>query len=190
MKLACTLTLSAALITALPASAENVVPTPHFSGIKLEGGGHVTLKHSAVQQVRLIKGSTEFTRFTVDGDDSRSLRIDACNNNCPHQYSLEVEITSPEIDALAISGGGSIETAGAFPQVKELSLAVDGGGRIDARAMASGKANAAVNGGGVIELKADGALTAAVQGGGHIKYWGNPKVTEAVEGGGKVERGE
>jgi hypothetical protein len=180
--------LAAALVGIAPASAQQVVPVGPFDSIELEGGGHVIVKAGDVQQVRLLQGSTALTRFRIE--DSRKLKIEACNNDCPHHYNLEVEITTPHLDALAISGGGRIESTGKFPATRHLAVAVEGGGTIDARSVDADNAEAAVNGGGVIKLKAHGNLTAAVDGGGDIRYWGNPRVTQAIEGGGRVERGE
>ena len=141
--------LSAALasgLVAATATAQTIVPTPPFNAIELEGGGHVTLMHGSVQQVRLLKGSTQFTRFIVERSQPHKLRIEACNNDCPHNYDLEVEITTPGIDTLAVSGGGRIESGGDFPARHQLTLAVDGGGTIDVRAMRSEGATAAVDG--------------------------------------------
>lgn len=147
------------------------------------------LRHGKMQQVRLVKGSTAFTRFVVDAGEPGTLHIAACNADCPQHYVLEIEITSPHIGALAVSGGGAIESSGAFPRQHALALAVSGGGAIDARTMESADVTASVRGGGLARVKADDTLTAAVQGGGRIQYWGNPAITEAVEGGGDVERG-
>jgi hypothetical protein len=170
------------------ASAQELVHVAPFDSIELEGGGHVMVKRGDVQQVRLIEGSTAVTRFVVE--ESRKLCIEACNNNCPHHYNLEVEITTPRIDALAVSGGGAIDSEGKFPPPRDLALAVEGGGAIDTRAVDADKATAAVNGGGVIKLRANDKLTAAVDGGGEIRYWGYPRVTQAIDGGGEVERGD
>jgi len=182
--------LIAGLFMTAPAVAQTIVPTPSFSAINLEGGGHVVIRRGAVQQVRLLHGSTEFTRFIVDRDSPGTLHIYACNSDCPHRYDLEIEITTPGIAALAISGGGSIDGDASLSGLQELTLAVDGGGTIDTRAMDSGTVTAAVRGGGVIEVRARNQLTAAVQGGGRIKYWGNPRVTQVVEGGGRVDHGD
>ena len=179
----------AACLVALPAAAQTIVPTPAFNAIELEGGGHVTLRHGSVQQVRLLKGSTRFTRFIMERSQPHKLRIEACDNDCPHDYDLEVEITTPGIDTLAVSGGGRIESGGDFPARHQLTLAVDGGGTIDVRAMSSEGATAAVDGGGRILVNAQRELTAAINGGGKIRYWGAPRLTEAVEGGGSVEQG-
>jgi len=188
------LPLSSAVVAALFATtlafAQTIVTTPPFSAVKLEGGGHVVIRHGDVQQVRLLQGSTQFTRFIVDRDNPDTLHIYACNNDCPHHYDLQIEITTPRIEALAIAGGGSIDGDGSLSGLRELTLAVDGGGRIDTRAVDSGAVTAAVHGGGHIKARARNALTAAVEGGGTIEYWGNPRVTQVVQGGGRVERGD
>ncbi len=173
----------AALLTAA-ASAQTVVPLAPFKSVGLSGGGEVILKHGTVQSVTLLKGSTQFTRLTVKDDGN--LQIDACNNNCPHNYDLQIEIVSPAIAAVAISGGGSIHAEGAFPASPRLEAAVEGGGVIDARAIPAAKVDAAVDGGGAIKVSASASLNAAVSGGGEIKYWGNPSVQQAVSGGGSV----
>ncbi len=161
---------------------------PHFDSVELEGGGHAVIRYGDVQQVRLIRGSTAYTHFTVE--DGRKLRIDACNSDCPRNYDLEVEITTPHIEALAVDGGGAIDSEGGFQPPHRLGLAIEGGGKIDARAMNAESATAAIDGGGVIRVRAERELRAAINGGGNIRYWGNPRVTQAIDGGGEVERGE
>jgi hypothetical protein len=180
--------LASVLFGAVPASAQQFVPVGPFDSIELEGGGHVIVKPGNVQTVRLVQGSLAYTHFTINGE--RKLRIEACNHDCPHHYDLEVEITTPRIQGLAISGGGAIDsTATRWPE-RHLALAIDGGGKIDARAIDADRAEAAVNGGGVIRLNAHGNLTAAIDGGGEIRYWGNPHVTQAIDGGGEIRRGD
>jgi hypothetical protein len=179
--------LCASLLSA-SAWAQSVVPTPHFDSVELEGGGHVVIRYGDAQQVRLIQGSTEFTRFRVE--DGGKLRIDACNRDCPHRYDLEVEITTPRIEALAVDGGGAIDSEGGFPSPHRLALAIEGGGKIDARAMNAERATAAIDGGGVIRVRAEAELTAAINGGGNIRYWGDSRVTQVIDGGGEVQRGD
>jgi hypothetical protein len=180
--------IALASLAATPVLAQTVVPTAPFDSVELEGGGHVTVKYGAAQRVRLIKGSTEFTRIAVE--DKGKLRIEACRNDCPRHYDLDVEIVTPRIDALAISGGGHIEAVPGFRPPRKLALAIDGGGTIDARALDTAKATVAVDGGGHIDLRVEEKLTAAISGGGKIKYWGHPNVTQAIDGGGSVERGD
>jgi len=192
MKAVSSLPLSAVLMSALfvvaPVSAQQQVPVRPFDSVELEGGGHVTVKYGDVQSVRLLQGSLSYTKFVQE--EPGKLRIEACNGDCPHHYDLQVEITTPHISGLAISGGGAIDSSGDFPSGHHLAVAIEGGGTIDARTINATKAEAAINGGGVIKLRASDTLTAAVNGGGEIRYWGNPHVTSAIEGGGEINRGE
>jgi opacity protein-like surface antigen len=169
-----------------PALAADVVAVAPFTGIGLEGGGEIVVKYGKVQKVTLIKGSTQYTTFKVEHGGGLDIR--ACNSSCPHNYDLKIEIETPNLNALAISGGGEIHTAGSFPAQGALDAAVHGGGEIDATAIAAKDVNAAVNGGGEIAVTATATLRAAVNGGGEISYHGNPSVTSAVSGGGSVER--
>ena len=177
---------AAALLTSVPVNAAEVVPLAHFDGVGLRGGGRVTLKFGPEQKVTLLKGSTQYTRFRIE--HGGGLSIDACDDNCPSHYDLEIEIVSPNISAIAVEGGGSIKAEGSFPARGRLAVAISGGGEIDARAEPANAVDAAVNGGGAIKVAATGQLNAAVNGGGEIVYWGNPRVSQAVSGGGAIRR--
>jgi hypothetical protein len=168
------------------ASAQTTVPLAHFTSIELRGGGHVVLRHGAQQRVTILKGSTHYTRFGMA--EQGKLVIDACHSDCPWHYDLQIEIVTPDIRGVAISGGGAIETASGFPAQSSITAAVDGGGHIDVRTVAVRSGTAAVDGGGRIEIRATGSLAAAVNGGGNIRYVGNPQLTTAIDGGGSVQR--
>jgi len=178
------------LMVSVPASAETVVPVRHFEGIELRGGGHVILKYGNRQQVTLVSGSMRYTRFTNDSGEPGKLVIDTCNSECPWHYDMEVVITSPSFPAVAISGGGAIDSQGNFPGQRQVTAAVNGGGHIDIRSIGAASATAAVDGGGKILLRTRDELTASINGGGHIEYWGSPRnVTKAIDGGGEVSQG-
>lgn len=181
--------LSASALAALfatAASAQSTVPVGHFDSVELNGGGHVTFHYGAQQRVAITAGSAQITKFHIENGDK--LVIDICDNNCPMQYDLQVDVTTPQIHGLAIQGGGHLDVAPGFPTQDKLSAAVQGGGKIEARALTVRSANAAVDGGGVISLNASDALMAAVNGGGDVRYAGNPRVTTAINGGGNVSR--
>lgn len=176
----------AASLLASSAFAGTAVPTGHFDGVELRGGGHVTVKHGASQSVTLVKGSTQYTRFHIR--DGHVLIIDACDGSCPHVYDLDVEIVTPDLTSAAVNGGGEIVASSGFPARGQFAAAVNGGGEIDMRAIGAATVSAAVHGGGDVHVTATQQLNAAVSGGGDITYRGNPQVNEAVNGGGSVER--
>ncbi|HEV2653088.1 MAG TPA: DUF2807 domain-containing protein [Rhizomicrobium sp.] len=172
---------------ATPALAATDIPLPHFHSVQLMGGGHVTFRNGPVQRVTLIKGSSKITNFSIRDDGQ--LQIHVCDDNCPAHYDLNVEIVSPDVIGLAVRGGGHIEAQGTFPARQVLDVAVMGGGSIEARPIHADKVNAAIKGGGQVEVAPASSLNAAVAGGGSITYWGDPRVTQAVVGGGSVSRG-
>lgn len=178
--------LAFAVVISTSASAAEVVPVSSFRAVELHGGGEVVLKPGPVQRVTLLDGSTAVTSFRVDRDGS--LEIESCNDQCPRLYRLRIEIESPRMPGVAVSGGGMIHAAGFAPQPK-VAAAVHGGGRIDLRSVEGADVSAAINGGGQILVRPRRTLSAAVNGGGEVRYWGNPQVRMAVVGGGSVSPG-
>jgi hypothetical protein len=176
-----------AIAAAAPALAVEPVPVPPFRSIELHGGGILNVVPAPVQRVTLIEGSTRFTRVHVERDGK--LMIDACNEQCPRNYQLRVQIESPHVLGVAVDGGGIIDIANGFAPQSELGVAVNGGGKIDARSIQAGHVGAAVNGGGEILVRARAALGATVNGGGEIRYWGDPAVASSIQGGGAVRKG-
>jgi hypothetical protein len=177
-----------ALAASAPVLATDMVPVPAFRSVQLRGGGIVTLVPGPGQRVTIVEGSSQFTSMRVERDGQ--LRIDTCNERCPPVYRLRVEIQSPRVPDLAISGGGQIVTSGGFRPQPQLSVAVNGGGKIDARSLDAVDVSAAVNGGGEILVRPRTTLSAAVNGGGHVRYVGNPTTSVAIKGGGAVTRSD
>jgi hypothetical protein len=167
----------------VPAAAQTPVAVSAFDSVELRGGGTVTVRHGNRQSVTLLSGDLETSRFSVD--DQGRLNITACRRSC-RDYRLRVEIVTPDIDALAIHGGGSIRTEGAFPSSNQLAVAISGGGSIDAEAIESSNVAASIRGGGSIRTHARASLAASINGGGSIRYRGDPSVTTAINGGGTV----
>jgi hypothetical protein len=176
-----------ALAVSAPAVAMELVPVSPFRSVELRGGGDVVVVPGPVQRVTIVDGSSRFTRFRVERDGQ--LKIDACNARCPQLYHLRIEIQSPRVPDLAILGGGAIAVEGGFRPQSELSVAINGGGKIDGRAVDASAVSAAVNGGGQISVHPRVTLSAAVHGGGAIHYSGTPQVTTAIAGGGHVGPG-
>ena len=173
-----------------PAIAQAQVDVAAFDAIDLRGGGHVTVRHGVRQRVTLLRGDLATSRIEVGSrrGNERSLVIEACRTSCS-DYDLRVEIVTPDIGAVAVTGGGEIEFESGFAAQRALALSVTGGGSIDARAVPAQDVAASVRGGGSIQTEPRNALAASVSGGGAIVYSGNPMVTSSVQGGGAVTRG-
>lgn len=178
---------TAAIVASAPALAAEPVAVPAFRAIELHGGGIVMITPAPVQRVTLLEGSTQFTRVRVDREGK--LEIHACNERCPHNYHLRIQVETPGIKGLGVNGGGLMTTANGFARQKEIGVAVNGGGKIDARSIDATSVGAAVNGGGLVLVRTNGTLGAAVHGGGEIVYWGSPTVATSIAGGGAVRKG-
>jgi hypothetical protein len=171
-------------VTEVSMTGSTNIPVTGFDSVELRGGGHVVLRYGKSDRVTLLAGSTRYTKFHLE--QGHNLVIDACNSDCTSLYHLEIEIVTPHLAAVAIDGGGHIESAPGFPAQGAIAAAVNGGGHIDLRSIAAANGTAAVSGGGHIRIRADQHLTAAVNGGGSIGYTGAGEVTTAINGGGSV----
>jgi hypothetical protein len=177
-----------AFVAAAPALATEAVTVPQFRSVELRGGGTVEVVPGPAQRVDILEGSSRFTHIYVENDGQ--LRIDACQQPCPPNYRLRVQIQAPSAPSLAVDGGGQMVTSTGFAPQRQLSAAVNGGGHIDARSVDAFRVSAAVNGGGDIFVRPRAALSAAVNGGGHVRYLGNPATSVAIRGGGAVVRAD
>jgi hypothetical protein len=177
-----------AFAAAAPALATENVAVPAFRSVELRGGGQVSVAPGPAQRVTIVEGSSQFTRMRVGRDGH--LKIDTCNERCPQHYRLRIQIQAPRVPDLGVSGGGLISVQGGFRPQNQLSAAVNGGGKIDARAVDAADVSAAVNGGGELLVRARSDLSAAVNGGGLIRYSGNPRVSSTIHGGGLVAPGK
>ena len=172
-----------ALALAAPAAAQTPVPVGRFDAISLVGGGTVTVRHGPTHRVTLLRG--DLATSSVEVDD-RSLEIRACRRSC-RNYRLEVEVVTPDIDAVAITGGGAIRFSG-FPAQRSLAASVTGGGSLDARGMSADSVAASVKGGGTITAAPRKSLAASINGGGTVRYTGQPTRSVSINGGGSVVR--
>lgn len=167
--------------------AAETVAVPSFRSVDLRGGGQIVVVPGATQRVTLLEGNTRLTRMSVDRRGR--LTIDGCRNNCPRSYKLRIQIQSPRMPDVAISGGGLVSAAKGFRAQDAISAAIHGGGKVDLRALDASNASVAVVGGGEVLVRARSTLSAAITGGGAVRYWGNPQISSAIRGGGWISRG-
>ena len=172
-----------ALALAAPAAAQTPVPVGKFDALSLVGGGTVTVRHGPTHRVTLLRGDLGTSSFEVK---KGSLEIRACRRSC-RDYRLEVEVVTPDLDAVAITGGGAIRFAG-FPAQNSLAASVVGGGSLDTRGIAANSVAASIQGGGVITAAPRRSLAASINGGGVVRYTGQPTRSVSINGGGSVVR--
>lgn len=188
MKSAILVSAAAILLAAPAAMAAMTIPVEHFSGIHATDGAMVTVRYGATQQVVLVKGDPHISRIGVRNG---TLELATCVlPQCPRHYEFEVEVTTPNISAIAAEDGATIMAEGSFPAQGALSVAANDGGNIDLRALPAANVNAKAEDGGNIRLRASGTLNASADDGGNILYWGNPALNRRVDDGGNVSQGD
>lgn len=180
---------AAAIVTVAPvvASAQTVMPTDRFTSVDLHGGGKITIRQGPVQRVTLVRGDPKVARFEVtDRDRGGRLVMSPCEGFCWGSHHFEVEIETPELNGVAIHGGGHIVAHGAFPSQGAVAASIHGGGEIDMKDVPAKSASASIHGGGRIQVAAQSALAASIFGGGSIRYLGQPTVASEIHGGGTI----
>ena len=176
-----------AFVASAPAVAAEPIPVPAFRSVELEAGGDVYIVPGPAQRVTLVEGSREFTSFEMRRDGQLVIRT-SCNERCPRNYPLRIQIESPYVPDVAVNAGGRIIAARGFAPQRQVSAAVSAGGTIDLRALEADAVSAAVDAGGDIFVDPRLTLAAAVNAGGDIHYSGSPRVEMAVHDGGDVRR--
>lgn len=174
-----------ALAAAAPVAAQTPVPVGPFEAVALVGGGEVRIRHGAVQKVTLLRG--DLTVSDIGIENRRSLVIRACRKAC-RDYRLVVEIVTPRLDAVAITGGGSIVADAGFPPAGHLAASVTGGGTLDLDSVPAAHVAASIQGGGVIRTDATADLAVSINGGGNVTYLRDPRTTVSINGGGTVRK--
>jgi hypothetical protein len=177
----------AVLVPSAALAAQDIKVSP-FKSIELHGGGQAILRHGDRQRVVLIKGDAKIAeiRVVVGG----KLVLSPCRDWCWGEHTLEVEVTTLSIAAIAVHGGGDLKAQAGFPKQPSLDLSVHGGGDADVRALPADNVSVEVHGGGDARVRAERTLKADVHGGGEVRFWGHPRVTSSTHGGGSVESGE
>ncbi|HEY2034782.1 MAG TPA: DUF2807 domain-containing protein [Rhizomicrobium sp.] len=175
----------AAIVLATPAVAGQVIPVGPFHAVEASDGAHVIVRHGDRQQVTMIEGSTEYSRFEVR---EGVLHLVTCQGwHCPHYYKFKVEVVMPAINAIEASDGAYIETQGSFPGQRDLAVKATDGGNIDARGLAAANISAKASDGGNLKIHPLKSMQARADDGGNIDYWGNPTISSLVaEDGGNV----
>ncbi|HLZ76696.1 GIN domain-containing protein [Phenylobacterium sp.] len=166
------------------ASAQTVEQVGKFTGVELHGGGTITIRQGPAQRVTLVRGDPAEARFEVDSRGH--LIASPCRGSCWGIRHFDVEIETPDLNEVAIYGGGHISAKGAFPATGAMSAEIHGGGDIDVRDVPAQATSAAIHGGGKIFVSAQNRLEAAIHGGGAIHYVGHPTVNSEIHGGGSI----
>lgn len=147
---------------------------PSFSEISLRISGNVYLEQGDRQSVRVVASSSTLEEVITEVK-GRTLIIRFRTNNLFRKTfnpgKVEIYVTVPEINALAVSGSGDIVAADEIKS-RILDLTVSGSGDISLKNLEADRVKATVSGSGNILINKGGLadeLTAAISGSGNVK---------------------
>jgi len=185
--------------------ATQVRSLPPFHEVELAGGGDVRVDVGGTQRVVVRADRNLLGHVTTQVEHGRLLV--GTSGSFSTSSPLEVDVTVPRLDVLALSGGG-LATAANLDQ-KRLQLVLSGGGMlsalgkvgrgeilhsgggyVDASKLEARDAVVQLSGGGSAVVNATETLRAVVSGAGSILYRGSPRHIESdVTGVGSVDPG-
>ena len=173
-----------------------------FASVDLAGSNQVSVTVGPEQSVRVRADDNLIDLVTTDVR-AGELVIDnrgSFQTNSP----MSVEVTLPVLDAVSLSGSGTLTaqavragtlivrlpgsgTIRASGATDRIQATLDGSGELQLNDLIAAQATAVVSGSGLIELVATETLEATVSGSGSILYSGNPRqVTKSIPGTGAI----
>jgi hypothetical protein len=186
-------------------AARDLRHVPSFGALELSGSNNVVVHVGVAQSVvvHADKNLLGHVKTNVHGGTLVVGTVGSSSGSTP----MSVEVAVPSLNAVTLSGSGTIVATGIRSSrftvtlsgsgsvrgagaVRRHSVTVSGSGDAQLENLVSRNSNATVSGAGRIVVNATGVLIASVPGTGAIFYVGQPTVvTTSVTGTGTVMRG-
>ena len=178
---------------------------PPFDRVELAGSNNVAIRVGNGQSVVVHADDNLVDRVTTHVYGG-NLVIGNLDGSFTTKTPMRVEVTVPRLDALALSGSGTIDAAGIDSKALTVTLpgsgvvsatgradaveaTLDGSGTAQLQGLVAQDVHAVVNGSGEILVTAKHLLDASVPGSGTVFYRGNPHVKTTITGSGTVTPG-
>lgn len=174
-----------------------------FTKVELAGGTNVTITEGARQRVVVHADSNLLDHVTTRVSGGR-LVVGNTTGGFTAKAPMDVAVTVPQLEALALTGGGVLDaqdvhagtltltlSGGGLTQVSgtagSLSVLLTGGGAAQLGQLVAQNARVRLSGAGLVVVNATNSLDATLAGAGSILYSGNPAhVTTALTGSGAI----
>lgn len=176
-----------------------------FSGVNSSGATPVKINYGTTFKV-VVKGSSNLVpRFTTRVvNNILYLSFEHVN---VHRDDIEVELTMPTINKIALSGSGKVAIMGSFPaqqnlsvslsgsaevkvgntmQVTNVNVEISGSGEVDLTEVGAKQAEANISGSGTAKFQVQDHLKAKISGSGKVYYSGTPTIQQDISGSGQL----
>ena len=182
--------------------ASEVREVAPFTSVDLAGSNEVSISVGTTQSVR-VEADDNLLDLVTTRVRAGELVIDN-DGDFQTRGPMRVQITLPELDAVTLSGSGTVSLQGidtetltvrlpgsgvirAAGSVDRLRATLVGSGELLLDAVTAARATAVLSGSGLIRLTASDSLAATVSGSGTILYGGDPSsVIKSVTGSGAI----
>lgn len=176
-----------------------------FDGVSGSGSNRIFISQGEEFRVEL-RGSSNLISSFETKVRGNTLEL-GYRNASVSDDDIEVYITMPEVEFLALSGSGEMSVQGGFPAQNNFNLRISGSGDIqlhdvlkvrnaDIELSGSGKAELEdlqaesadihISGSGDVKLSVSEHLRSRISGSGQVFYRGDPELDSKVSGSGKV----
>lgn len=177
---------------------------PDFREVQVRGSADVRLQAGVAKSVAVHCDDNLLERV-ITRVENGVLVIELEPGSYRFKCELVVDVATPALDGLRISGSGDATVTGlnggalrlevsgsgdimAQGSVDELRVSLSGSGDLSLYGLATRRATLAIAGSGDVALSVSEALDATISGSGDVRYRGSPRVTSSVSGSGSVER--
>lgn len=192
----------------LTANGDKITETRNpgeFKGVSISGSTDAHITYGNEFKV-VLRGSSNLIPRFESKIRSGILYLEYEHVNVKHD-DIEIYVTMPLVERLAISGSGEIDVEGDFPPsdklrvlvsgsgsveldrpltVDQTSVDISGSGNADLEKLQTKTADVDVSGSGDVKIKVQNNLKARISGSGKIYYLGSPVVDSSISGSGKV----
>ena len=161
-----------------------------FDRIELDGSADLLITIGGEQKVTVRADKDQLDKVITDNVGRRRLLIET--DHYRSRVDIEIEITVPELERLAVFGSGDVEIYnldGEYfdllvegsgdvtleGEVEELEITVDGSGDVDASELIAEDVYVEINGSGDVDVYAEETVYYSVNGSGDVKVYGDPE---------------
>ncbi len=176
-----------------------------FHGIDLRGAADLDVTVGPATSVTVTADATTLARLQTEVHDGKLVIDHQRGWSWISGSNVKVQLVTPQLDELTISGAGDVSITGvkgaklelklngagnlkASGETQDLQANLSGAGSVDLSQLNAHDAQVSVNGAGELKVRATGALDATVNGVGSISYAGNPQpVKTQINGVGSIK---
>lgn len=177
---------SLALALIATASGAGSAGSQRIEGVGLQGQAEVTIVPADRIDVRIQRDARREVRVEYQRG---SIRITGCMRNCNPRALPRVEVRMPKVSALAVHAGGSMRVGPGYAALRDLAVAVDDSGLIDAMALDAQRVAVSVEGVGEARVRVRNSLAVSAERGGRVFYAGSPpSIASSARQGGRVQQ--